>query len=359
MFGDEWGDRGRLRIILGSAPGVGKTWAMLREGHRLKEAGKDVVVGLVETHGRVETEAQIGDLEVLPRLIKTHGGVQISELDVRGVLARQPEIVLIDELAHTNGPGSARAKRWEDVQVLLDAGMDVITTLNVQHLESLNHVVESITGVAVRETVPDKVVGEADEIQLVDLPVDSLIERMEAGKIYPEAQAQTALRHFFRPGNLTALRELALRRMAADVDEQLEEYMREHDIEDVWPAAERVLVWLQPGADAGMILRKAWRVASGLRGELVAAIPADAERNAEARRIARLAEDLGAAVRWVDPGAGTGGIVATVQAENAQILVLGHAPERGWRNRLGRNLIEELHTALDNVDIYLVEGKRA
>jgi len=349
---------GKLRIFFGASAGVGKTYSMLREGHRLKAIGRDVVIGLVETHNRPETIAQIGDLEVVPRLEKVHGGVTLHEIDVAGVLARRPEIALVDELAHSNGPGSAREKRWEDVQILLDAGIDVISTLNIQHLESLNDVVESITGVRVRETVPDHVLRQADDIQLVDLPADSLIERMEDGHIYPATQAAQALQHFFRPGNLNALRELSLRHIASGVDDRLEHYMREHAIPDIWPAAERVLVWLPPGPDAGTILRKAFRMASGLRGELVAAIPTHDGDAQTIERLVRLAEDMGGTVYKVSDGAGAEQIIAAVRAQNAQILVISHVPVRSWRDRIGKSLTDTLYEALENVDIYLVEGVR-
>jgi two-component system sensor histidine kinase KdpD len=218
------GGRGRLRVYLGAAPGVGKTYTMLQEGRRLKAGGHDVVVGLIETHGRAETAAQIGDLEVIPRQQIDYRGVAIEEMDTETILRRKPEIVLVDELAHTNAPGSARQKRWEDVEVLRNAGIDVIATLNIQHLESLNDVVASITGVEVRETIPDQILDGATEVQLVDLPIEGLLERLEQGKIYPPERARQALQNFFRAGNLTALRELALRSTAAGVDERLESY---------------------------------------------------------------------------------------------------------------------------------------
>jgi two-component system sensor histidine kinase KdpD len=328
---------------------------MLREGHRLRAEGRDVVIGFVETHGRSETERQIGDLETVPRLTIVHGSVSISELDVDAVLARKPEIVLVDELAHTNAPGSPRAKRWADVQLLLDAGIDVLTTLNIQHLESLNDIVESITGVKVRETIPDRVLDDADEVQLVDVPVDTLLERMEAGRIYPPALAQQAIANFFRPGNLTALRELALRRTAAGVDERLESYMRENAIDEVWPAAERVLVWLKSGSSTGSVLRRAWRIASGLRGELVVAIPAHAGSAPEVDSAVRLAEDLGAVVHRID-GDDVDSIAEVVRRENANILVMAYGAQRGALSRFARSPIDQLHDRLENVDIYIVEA---
>ena len=202
--------RGRLRVYLGAAPGVGKTYAMLLEGRRLRSEGRDVVVGFVETHGRDETEAQIDGLEVIPRRTIEYRGVAVEEMDTDATIRRKPEIALVDELAHTNVPGSRHAKRYEDIEAIRDAGIDVISTVNIQHLESLNDVVESITGVEVRETIPDKILDGATEVQLIDLPVTGLIERLEQGKIYPRARAQQALENFFREGNLAALRELAL-----------------------------------------------------------------------------------------------------------------------------------------------------
>ena len=352
------GRRGRLRIMLGAAPGVGKTYAMLREGNRLESIGRDVVVGLVETHGRAETDLQLGALEVLPRLRLTHGGIEHGELDVQGLIARNPEIVLVDELAHSNTPGSARPKRHDDVDVLLAHGIDVITTLNVQHIESMNDRVESITGIRVRETVPDRVVMRADEIQLVDLPVDSLIERMEAGHIYPRATAEEALRQFFRPGNLNALRELALRLMAADVDDRLEGYMREHEIADVWPAAERVLVWLMTGKNTGAVLRKGFRIASGLHGELLVALPNTGDQS-ELKSMRRLAVDLGAQVIEVASDVGAQDIAELVRSSNVQILVLPYQPQSGMQRLMRRPLIDELFRELVHVDIYLAENEES
>jgi two-component system sensor histidine kinase KdpD len=358
-------ERGRLRVFLGAAPGVGKTYAMLNEGRRLKREGNDVVVGFVEAHGRTETEAQIGDLEVIPRLKVPYRGITVEEMDTDAILRRKPGIVLIDELAHTNAPGSPRQKRYEDVELLRDAGIDVITTVNIQHLESLNDIVAGITGVEVHETLPDRILDGAAEVQLVDLPVDALVERLLQGKVYPPERARKALEHFFREGNLTALRELALRRTAAGVDERLESYMHEHKIEEVWPAAERVIVLVDGRASAGTVIRSAWRLASALRGDLVAvavvppgglATMADEDRVSLERQL-HLAEDLGATVRVVAGEHVARTIAAAVREENAQLVVLGHCPDRGWRHFFGRSLVDQLLHLLDHVDIHVVELK--
>jgi two-component system sensor histidine kinase KdpD len=351
--------RGKLRVYLGAAPGVGKTYAMLREGHRLKSSGSDVVIGLVETHGRTDTEAQVGDLEVIPRRSFDYRGVAVDEMDVDAILARGPAVVLVDELAHTNAPGSARAKRWEDVDVLRGAGIDVIATLNIQHLESLNDVVAGITGIQVRETVPDSVLDGATEVQLVDLPVEAVLERLESGKIYPPARATQALQNFFRPGNLTALREMALRRTAAGVDERLEHYMREHAIEAVWPAAERIVVLVDEHPEIGKVIRRAWRMADGLRAELVAMLvrPANRgdERDPSIQRALELAEDLGARVRVIESDDVVTALAAAIREENATTVVLGHSPAGRWRRLLSRPLADRLLERVDNLAVELVE----
>jgi two-component system sensor histidine kinase KdpD len=355
--------RGRLRVYLGAAPGVGKTYTMLQEGRRLQAAEHDVVVGIVETHGRAETEAQLGDLEVFPRNRIDYRGVAVEEMDTEAILRRRPEIVLVDELAHTNAPGSPREKRWEDVEVLRDAGIDVIATLNIQHLESLNDVVSSITGVRVRETLPDKVLDGATEVQVVDLPVEGLLERLEQGKIYPPERARQALQNYFRAGNLTALRELALRSTAAGVDERLEDYMREHAIEAVWPAAERIVVLVTEHPAIGQVIRRAWRLADALRGELlaVAVVPPgglDAlpeERRAALRRAFDLAEDLGAVPRVIEGERAATALVKLLHDENVSTVVLGHTPVSGWRRLTSKPLADELLELVDNVAIQLVE----
>ncbi len=354
--------RGRLRVYLGAAPGVGKTVAMLNEGRRLRGEGRDIVIGLVEAHGRADTIAAIGDLEVVPKRQVMHRGVALEEMDVEAILLRNPEIALIDELAHTNAPGSPRIKRWDDVSALLDAGINVIATLNVQHLESMHDVVESITGVRVNETVPDAVLDQAD-VQLIDLPVETLIERLERGKIYPEATARRALDGFFRAGNLNALRELSLRRMAAGVDEHLDRYMRDHQIETVWPAAERVLVALDGGPAMEKTLRRAWKLASGAHGELIAvvltpsggrlALPPEDRTSLE--RMTRLAEDLGASVRAMDGDDSAAILAEAAKAENASVIAIAYSSRAGLRNRLKESPIDRLLRLTHNVDIFIVE----
>lgn len=351
--------RGRLRVLLGAAPGVGKTYAMLNDGHRLKREGRDVVIGLVETHGRSETAAQIGVLEVVPPKPITYRGVRIDEMDVPAIVARKPDVVLVDELAHTNAPGSPNEKRWKDVESIRDAGIDVVATLNIQHLESLNHLVESITGIKVRETVPDRVLNDA-EVQLVDLSVDGLLERLEAGKIYPPERASQALRNFFRAGNLTALRELALRQTAAGVDERLEHYMHEHEIADVWPAAERVAVLIdgRPAEDA---IRAAWRLASVLRSDLIAIAflasdAGDANGRSRLERNVGLAEDLGASLHRIDGRTSAEALADVLRAENARFLVLGHSATKR-SGVFGASLVDQLFKLVDNVHIQLVEER--
>jgi two-component system sensor histidine kinase KdpD len=263
--------RGRLRVLLGAAPGVGKTFTMLEEGARLRDEGKDVVVAVVETHGRAATAARLGDLEVVPRERHVHRGVELDEMDLEAVLARAPQVALVDELAHSNAPGSRHDKRWRDVQALLDAGISVVSTVNVQHVESLADVVEQITGAAQHETVPDAVLRAADQIEVVDLAPQALRDRLAAGDVYPAARVDAALSNYFRLGNLTALRELALLWLADEVDSALRAYRVEHGIDAAWEARERVVVALTGGAEGETLIRRAARIAArSAGGELIA-----------------------------------------------------------------------------------------
>src|SRR6201993_4576852 len=258
--------RGQLRIYLGAAAGVGKTYAMLGEGHRRAERGADVVVAFAESLGRPQTEALLDGLEVIPRKRLTYRGATFEEMDVDEVLARKPQVALIDELAHTNVPGSRNEKRWQDVEEMLEAGIDVISNVNIQHLESLNDVVEKITGVPQRETVPDAIVRAADQVELVDMTPEALRRRMAHGNIYPAEKIDAALTHYFRAGNLAALRELALLWLADKVDEGLQQYRADHHITGTWEARERVVVALTGGPEGDTLIRRAARIAARSAG---------------------------------------------------------------------------------------------
>ena len=258
--------RGTLRVYMGAAPGVGKTYDMLAEGHRRLGRGADVVIGLVETHGRAQTAAMVEGLEVVPRQLVEHRAASFTEMDLAAVLARHPQVALVDELAHTNVPGAGNTKRWQDVHALLDAGIDVITTVNIQHLESLNDVVESITGIRQQETVPDSVVRAADQIELVDMSPQALRRRLAHGNVYSAEKIDAALSNFFRIGNLTALRELALLWVADRVDAALESYRADNEITDTWPARERVVVALTGGQEGETLIRRGARIADSRSG---------------------------------------------------------------------------------------------
>jgi two-component system sensor histidine kinase KdpD len=263
--------RGRLRVLLGAAPGVGKTYAMLEEGARLKADGRDVVVAVVETHGRAATAALLDGQEVVPRRAVRHRGVELDEMDLDAVIARHPDVAMVDELAHTNAPGSRNEKRWQDVEALLDAGINVMSTVNVQHIESLRDVVEQITGALQRETVPDSVLRKADQIEVVDLAPQSLRDRLAEGHVYPANRIDAALSNYFRLGNLTALRELALLWLADEVDTALKAYREEKGIDSKWEARERVVVALTGGPEGETLIRRGARIAArSAAGQLIA-----------------------------------------------------------------------------------------
>ncbi len=320
--------RGKLRLYLGAAPGVGKTYAMLNEGWRRKERGTDVVIGWVQEHGRPQTDAQVRDLPVFPRKAVEYRGQAFEEMDLEGLLARRPELVLVDELAHTNIPGSAHTKRWEDVNALLDAGINVISTVNLQHLESLNDVVERITGVAQQETVPDRVVRAADQIELVDMAPEALRRRLAHGNIYPPERIDAALGNYFRQGNLTALRELALLWVADRVDEELHDYRERHDIAGPWETKERVVVSLTGAPGSAVLVRRAARMAMRTKAELVGVHVRtdDGLTGTGSDGLARnraLLDDLGGRFVEVVGADVAPALVQVARAENATQLVLG------------------------------------
>ncbi len=332
---DSTAPRGQLRIYLGAAAGVGKTFAMLSEGHRREERGADVVVAFAETHGRPQTAALIDGLEVVPRKRLEYRGASFDEMDVDAVLARKPQIALVDELAHTNVPGSKNDKRWQDVSELLDAGIDVISAVNVQHLESVTDVVEQITGVVQRETVPDAVVRAADQVELVDMTAEALRRRMAHGNIYPPEKIDAALTNYFRAGNLTALRELALLWLADKVDEGLQKYRAEHDITSTWEARERVVVALTGGPEGDTLIRRAARIAARASGGDLLAVhvtKSDGLTGANPANLARqrqLVESLGGSYHQVVGENISEALLAFAKAENATQLVLG-ASRRSW-----------------------------
>jgi two-component system sensor histidine kinase KdpD len=354
-------DRGQLRIYLGCAAGVGKTFAMLNEGHRRRERGTDVVVAFVETHGRKHTADQIGELEIIPRARIPYRGSEFEEMDLDAVLARRPQVALVDEFAHTNVPGSRNAKRWEDVAELLAAGIDVISNVNIQHLESLNDVVQKITGVPQRETVPDAMVRAADQVELVDMTPEALRRRMAHGNIYPPEKIDAALTHYFRGGNLAALRELALLWLADKVDEGLQRYRAAHGIHDTWEARERVVVALTGGPEGETLIRRAARIAARSTGGDLLAVhvtKSDGLTGANPGALAaqrRLAESLGGSYHQVVGDNVPETLLTFARAENATQLVLG-ASRRGWVASLltGPGVsIRTIHNSGD-IDVHIV-----
>lgn len=360
--------RGRLRVYLGAAPGVGKTYEMLYEGRRLKSEGQDVVVGFVETHDRPETVAALGDLEVIPRKKVRYKTIALEEMDVDAVVARKPQVCLVDELAHTNAPGSEHPKRWMDVEVIRDAGIDVVTTLNILHLESLHTAVESITGVAVRETIPDKIVDEADQVELVDISPEALRKRMEQGRIYPPDRAQAALANFFRLGNLSALRELSLRRTAKEVQDQLEQYLHEHQIAETWPTTDRVMVAVDHRPIARDLLRNAWRLSKGLRADAMMAVAvADRDRLDPVERKhlddnLTLAEDLGFEVHELRRDGGGrlaigDALVQFAREHNVTQLVLGQSARSRLDILLHGSVINHVLRHAKNVALHIMADR--
>lgn len=353
--------RGKLKIFFGAAAGVGKTYAMLSEAREKRAEGHDVVIGVVETHGRTETIAAAGGLETLPPRIVDYRGTQLREFDLDGALKRRPALILVDELAHTNAEGSRHPKRWNDVEELLDSGIDVYTTLNVQHLESLNDIVGGITQIRVWETIPDTLFERADEVELVDLPPDDLLERLREGKVYVPQQAERAIRNFFRKGNLIALRELALRRTAERVDAQMRDYRDDQAIRDVWRAGERVLVCIGPGPLASRLIRAGKRLATSLHADWIVAYveTPQLQRLPAAQRdrvldYLRLADELGAQTVTLSGQAMSEAILDCAREHNATKIVLGKPSRIGWRRWLLGSVVDEVVREAHDFDVYLL-----
>jgi two-component system, OmpR family, sensor histidine kinase KdpD len=353
--------RGRLRIYLGAAPGVGKTFAMLNEGWRRHERGSaDVVVGFVESHGRANTAAQLHDLEIVPRRKLRYRDVTFEEMDVDAVLARKPQVALVDELAHTNVPGSRNEKRWQDVEELLEAGIEVISTVNVQHLESMNDVIEAITGIEQQEKIPDAIVRAADQIELVDMSPEALRRRMAHGNIYPPERVDTALGNYFREGNLGALRELALMWVADRVDEALERYREVHGITSTWETRERVVVAITGAPGGAAIIRRAARIAARTKSELVGVYVRPSDGLADGGSTEGLAEqralldELGARYHELASGDVAGTLVRFARSENATQIVLG-ATHRSRLAEFARgSVINSVIRASGAIDVHVI-----
>lgn len=353
--------RGTLRVYLGAAPGVGKTFAMLNEGRRRCDRGTDAVIAFVETHGRPATADQIGELEVVPRRSIEYRGITLEEMDVDAVLARAPKVALVDELAHTNAPGSRNAKRWQDVQELLDAGIDVVSTLNIQHLESLNDVVERIAGVVQRETIPDWVVRQAEQVELVDMTPEALRRRMAHGSIYTPEKVDAALANYFRIGNLGALRELALLWVADQVDVALEDYRRRHGITQPWETRERVVVAITGAPGTESMIRRGARMAQRTHGDLLGVHVSSDEGLAIAPGLLEahkaLLAELGGEYHEVVAADVANALVEFAAGENATQLILGSSMRSRWAELLRGSVINKVIRRSGAIDIHVVNHK--
>ncbi|MFC0705063.1 MULTISPECIES: sensor histidine kinase KdpD [Cellulomonas] len=357
--------RGRLRVYLGAAPGVGKTYAMLDEGRRRLDRGVDVVIGLVETHGRVHTAELVDALEVVPRRQVQHRGADFTEMDIDSVLARAPQVALVDELAHTNIPGSRNTKRWQDVEELLAAGIDVVTTVNIQHLESLNDVVQAITGVRQQETVPDQVVRRAEQIELVDMSPEALRRRLAHGNVYQAEKVDAALSNYFRVGNLTALRELALLWTADRVEDALETYRHEHGIHDTWPTRERIVVAVTGGPESETLIRRAARIAQRTSGSEVLALHVlrgDGLTGASPQALTGhrgLVESLGGTWHVVLGEDVADAVLAFARGVNASQIVLGATRRTRLAAVLSPGIAPRVVNGSGDIDVLIVTHERA
>ncbi len=356
--------RGHLKIFLGYAAGVGKTYAMLEAAHQRKDEGIDVVIGYVETHGRLETEAMAKGIEIIPRKQIEYRGVKLPEMDIDAVLSRHPRLALVDELAHTNAPGSRHAKRYHDVEELLSVGIDVYTTLNIQHLESMNDVVAQITGTTVRETIPDRVLDEVTDIELIDLPPEELLNRLKEGKVYIPEQAERAIGKFFRKGNLTALRELSMRRAAERVDDQMRSYMETRAISGPWAAGERLLVCISAGTLSERLVRSTRRLADELKAEWFAVFvetPDQASMPQEQRdRIARLlqlAEELGAQSSIIPGRSVAETVMEYARRHNVTKVIAGKPVRSFWIDLIRGSVVDQLVRLSGPIDIYVVSSE--
>ena len=356
--------RGKLKIFFGAMAGVGKTYSMLEAARHRKKDGGEVVVGYVETHKRAETEALLEGLEILPRKTVSYKNVDLPEFDIDAALKRNPSLILVDELAHTNAPGSRHLKRWQDVEELLNAGIDVYTTLNVQHCESVNDIVTQVTGVIVRETVPDTFIEKANEIELVDLPSEDLLKRLKEGKVYLGAQAEHAAENFFQPGNLIALRQLALRYTAKNVDAQMRSFKGLHSVSKIWNVGERFLVCISESPSAMNLIRAAKRIASEIGAPwTVAYVESTSLRQTEAggRRVMemlRFAEKLGAETVTLNGQDASDELIAFARANNITKLIIGKPMRTRWQELVSGSIVNNLARKCGEIDLYVISGER-
>ncbi|PWT94674.1 MAG: two-component system sensor histidine kinase KdbD [Candidatus Melainabacteria bacterium] len=355
--------RGRLKIFFGAVAGVGKTYSMLYSARKLQEQNIDVVIGYVETHGRQETAALMDGLEILPEKLVEYKGRELKEFDIDAALKRKPAVILVDELAHTNAPDSRHIKRWQDVQELLEAGIDVLTTLNVQHVESLHDVVAQITTVSVRERVPDSLLERADEIELVDLPPEELLERLREGRVYIAEQAKAAMANFFRKGNLIALRELALRYTAERVVAAMDEYRQAHDILHPWPAVERILVCISPSPLASRLVRAGKRMAEALRAKWTVLFVQGSRESAYSKnekvsltQTLRLAEQLGAETLELSGNNVPEEIIKCAQQSNVSKIIIGKPARHRWAEILFGSVVDSVIRLSGPIDVYVITG---
>jgi two-component system sensor histidine kinase KdpD len=357
--------RGQLKIFLGFAAGVGKTVAMLEEGYRRRERGEDVVVGFFESHGRKETIERLRDLEVVPRRRLLYRDREFEEMDTEAILKRHPAVCMVDELAHTNVPGSEREKRWEDVGVILDAGINVLGTVNIQHLESLNDKIAQITGVRVQETIPDRILDEADELVVVDITPTALRHRLERGSIYPAERVPVALENFFRETNLAALRELALRQTADEVEDDLTEFRRRDQITQVWGAQERILACISPHPAMGAVIRRGKRLADRVHGEFfvlyVAPMGGLEELDPQERQVVEdkleLARRLDAQVFVIRARDVAAEVVRFAREHQVTQICLGRSLRTRWQQLLRSSIINQIVMLADGIDVHIVADR--
>jgi len=355
--------RGQLKVFLGYAPGVGKTYSMLNEANRRFNRGKDIVIGYIESHQRIETDNQIGNLEILSRKKIKYNGVVMEEMDTEAIISRKPQVVLVDELAHTNVPGSKYTKRYEDVEEILSSGIDVMTTLNIQHLESLNDVIKQITGITVRETIPDQIVNQSDDIVIVDIPPEALQKRLKRGCIYKLDKVDQALKNFFRKGNLNALREIALRQTAEEVDEDLLEYMKKHGISDNWQTVEKVLVCISYSRSAKKLIRTGAKFARKFKCNWIVvnvecthtfSPRVSLEHKEQLEKHFKLAKQLGAETETLVGESVSGELARFSSKKNITQIIIGHSARTKLETLFRGSTISKLLKKTKNIAVYVV-----